>query len=175
MAREARKTTDDCSELCDCIVDRNEVRERILHAAEGRGRLHEAAERHGTGEVLRRRHDEWHDDGQLAVAVDIEVQELRPAHELPVILDDFRKALREADRFRLLAAVEGNALAVLAHAHHVETEIRLVALLVKVEPDELAADEVDADRAEHRVEQREPEHIAVDDELVAAKRHDEGA
>ena len=59
----------------------------------------------------------------------------------------------------MLAAVEGNALAVLAHAHHVETEVGFVALLVEVESDELAADEVDANRAEHRVEQREPEHV----------------
>ena len=81
---------------------------------------------------------------------------------------------RQSDGLRLLAAVEGDALTVLAHTHHVETEIGFVALLIEVESDEFAADEVDADRAEHRVEQREPEHVAVDDELMAADRHGEG-
>ena len=151
MGREARETVDDCGELCNRIVDRDEVRQRILHTAEGRRRLHEAAERHGAGEVLRRRHDEWHDDGQLAVAVDVEVQDLRLSHELPVIFDDLREALGKADGLRLLTAIEGDALAVLAHTHHVETEIGFVALLIEVESDEFAADEVDANRAEHRV------------------------
>ena len=58
-----------------------------------------------------------------------------------------REPLLEADAFGILAAIKRHALAVLAHAHHIETEICLVALLVEIQPNQTTSDEMRADRA----------------------------
>ena len=69
--------------------------------------------------------------------------------------------------------IECDALAVLAHAHHAETEIRLIALLIEVQSDKLSSDKMDKDTANACVEERQPEHIAVDSECFASNRNGE--
>ena len=54
---------------------------------------------------------------------------------------------------RCLAAVERDALGVLAHAHQREAEVGLVALLLEVERDQPPADEVGEERADDGIDQ----------------------
>ena len=72
------------------------------------------------------------------------------------------EASAKAAQLVLLAAVQRYALAVLAEAHQIETEIRLVSLLVEVQRDERLADLVREPGADDRVDDRHPDHIAVD-------------
>ena len=85
VLRERRETADDRRELRDGVIRLDEIRQRILHAAERADRLHEAAERHLAAEITRRREHKRHDDRELCIAIDVEIQELRLAHELPVV------------------------------------------------------------------------------------------
>ena len=76
--------------------------------------------------------------------------------------------LLEADGLRLFATIKCDALAVFADAHHAETEVRFIALLVKVEPDELSPDKMGKAGTKPGVDEREPEHVAVNYKLCAA-------
>ena len=171
MRGEAAQSTHDSRILGNRAVRLDEVGKRILHLAKGRDRLHESAQGHLAAEVARRRHDERHDDRELRVTVDVEVQDLRLTHEFTEVADDAREALKKTAHLLRFTAVEGDALAVFAHAHHAEAEVRFEALLLEVQPDELPADAVCADRAQDGVDEREPQHVAVDVELPAADRN----
>ena len=174
MAAEGTQTANDRRQLGDAVIGSDKVGKSILHSAEGRKGLHEAAQSDGACKILGRRHHDRHDDSQLGIAVDIEVQQLRLTHELPEIADDPAEPLPEARPLRSLPAVKGNALAVLPHPHHIEAEISLISLLVKVQADELSAHQMGSASAQDRINERKPEHIAIDDELMAPDGHREG-
>ena len=166
MRRKTRQSLDDGRQLGDGAVGVNEEGQRILHTAECRDGLHQTTEGDLACIVARRRHDERKDDGELPVAVHIEVQQLRPPHQPPVVFNDIGKALLEPLCLCHLAAIERDALTVLPHAHHAETEIRLVALLIEIQSDEFSPNQMDEDAANARIEEGQPEHIAVDGECL---------
>ena len=145
MAGKGRESADNRSQLRDSIVGLNEIGQRILYAAESRYRLHEAAQCHRPGKIPRSRQHQRNDDGQLRIAIDVKIEQLRLAHELPIVFDDPGKPLLKTDGLRLLPAIKRNAFTVFANAHHIKTEIRFKPLLVKVEADELPSDEMRTD------------------------------
>ena len=168
VLRKARKSLDHGGELSNGAVRIDKEGERILHAPKRRHRLHETAERHFAGVIARCRHDDRENDRELTIAVDVEVQELCPAHQSPIVLYNVCKTLLEPNCLRHFTAIKCDALAVFAHAHHAETKICLVTLLIEVEPNEPTPDDVNKVCSNPRIEQRQPEHIAVDGERTAA-------
>ncbi len=88
------------------------------------------------------------DDGELRVERLEPVELLSLAHELPPVADHRGEALPQPAELFVLAAVERHAFAVLAQAHEREAEVGFHALLVEVQPDELAADVVRQQRAD---------------------------
>ena len=81
------------------------------------------------------------------------------AHQLPTTL---REPLREIALLLRLAAVERDALHVLAQAHERVAEIRLHPLLAEVQRDQRAADQMRERRADGGVDDRDPDHVAGD-------------
>lgn len=160
MVGKAGKTVGDSHQLSDAVIGVDEVAEGILYPAEGADSLHETAQLHGTAEIFRCAHDDRYDDGQLSVAVGVEVQQLRLSHEPAEVVHHQLIPLGEGEAFGGLAAVEGDALAVLPDTGHGETEISLVALLVEVQTDEALTNLVGQHCADDGVQQGEPEHIA---------------
>jgi hypothetical protein len=59
-----------------------------------------------------------------------------------------------------LSAVERDALGILAEADEAEAKVRLVSLLVEVEPHQWPSDAVGEPRADGGVEKRRPDHVA---------------
>ena len=118
----------------------DEPGQRPLHLAEGIGDLHQAAKLDRAREIARRAHNERKYDGGLAVTDGEKGQELLPLHDRPPVVHHRSETGAEAAQFIFLAVIERYALAVLAEAHQVEAEVRLVFLLVEVERDERFAD-----------------------------------
>src|SRR4030095_7914488 len=99
----------------------------------------------------------------LAIADGEKGQELLPLHDLPPVVHHRCKTGTEAAQFIFLAVIERHALAVLAEAHEVEAEVRLVFLLVEVERNERLADPVGEPSPYDRIADGHPNHITVDD------------
>ena len=140
------------------VVD--EERERALHLAEGRRRLGHHAERNGAGKEPRRRHEIGEDDRELGIARLVEGELRLGEQHAPAVVEHVGEARVECLGLVLLAAIEGDALGILAHAHQREAEIRLEALLLEVERDQATADQVGQQRAAERIDQADPRHVA---------------
>ena len=63
--------------------------------------------------------------------------------------DDTRKAQKQPVTLGLLASEQGNLLGVLAHAHEIEAKISLISLLLEIQRDQGAADEMRESGSEH--------------------------
>jgi hypothetical protein len=109
-----------------------------------------------------------------------------PAHDVPPVVDDVDEALAQPADLVALAAVDGDALTVLAYPDQREAEISLEPLLVETEVDEGAPHEVGEPGAGDGVEQRDPDHVSRDGPVPATgveferarqapQNHDEGA
>ena len=132
--------------------------------------LHQPAELNGVGEVGRADDDVGEDDRDLRVARGQEGELLRAGHDPQPVADDGREALAEALAFGGFAPQQRDLLGVLAHAHEVEAEVGLIALLEEIQRDQRPADEMGEQRADHRIDQRGPDQIARDIPSSAEER-----
>ena len=73
-----------------------------------------------------------------------------------------------------LAAIERDAFRVLADAHHAVAEVGVVALQREIDAHQRPADQVGGQRADQRIEERRPHHVAGDGD-AAEDRQDEAA
>ena len=127
------------------------------------------------GIVARCRHDEREDDGKLTVPIDIKIQQLRSPHQPPIIFDDVCKTLLKPYGLCHFTMVKGDIFTVFASAHHAESKICLIALLVEVEFDQFAANTVGKVCSKSGVEQGQPKHIAIDGKFCRADGNCENA
>jgi len=144
------------------VVVVDEPAERLLHLAEGRDDLHQVAELDRAAEILLRPDDERKDHRRLA-------EERGEGHQVLLLLDEQQVVAQhvaetqvELAALDLLAMVERDGFAVLAHAHQVVPEVGLEALLPEVQPDQRTADEMGDHGAHDGVPQRQPDHRADD-------------
>lgn len=144
----------------DAVVVVDEPAERILHASEGRIDLHQLTELDGAAEEARRLHDEGEDHRGLPKGGREGNQVLLLADQLQVVLQHRGEAQLELAVFDLFAAVERNGLAVFANPHQMVPEVGFVALLLEVQADQRAPDEVRDHGTGCAVGQRNPDHRA---------------
>ncbi len=81
-------------------------------------------------------------------------------HDREPIGDHVAEAVHQAPLLGRLAVEQRDLLGILAHAHEVEAEVRLVALLIEVEPDQRPPDQMRDHGAHRRVDHRRPHQIA---------------
>ena len=139
---EAGQPLDHRAPFGQLAVDVDEDRQRVLHAAEGIGGLHQAAELDRAGEIGRADHDEGKHDRGLRIAGGEEGELLLPRHDRQPVGDHVAEAHQQPVAFGALAVEQGDLLGVLAHAHQVEAEIGFVALLLEIERDQRPADQM---------------------------------
>ena len=123
-------------------IDVDEERQRRLHAVEGGGGLHQAAELHRAGEIGRADHDIGKHHRGLRIARGEERQPLGAGHDLQPVADHAAEAFEQALGLRRLAVEQRDLLGILAHAHQIEPEVGLEALLLEIEPDQRPADQM---------------------------------
>ncbi|OIQ72859.1 hypothetical protein GALL_455100 [mine drainage metagenome] len=140
----------------------DEPRQCALHLAEGLCRLGQSTELDLPGEIARSSHQNGEDDGELAVERAVPGEQLLPLHDAPPVAPDVGEAVAVAGEFAPLAAIEGDAFVMLASARQAEAEIRLVTLLVEVEPDQRLAHPVREHAAQAGIKDRHPHHVAGD-------------
>ncbi len=138
-----------------------------MHAGEGLCRLHQAAQCDLAAEIARQRDDQRHDgreigqrageQGQVALAAGLDVPGGAQVEE------------RAAQPFALvvLAAHQGDAFGVLARARQAGPEVGLPALADIAGVDEATAEEIGEQRADQRIGDRGPDHVARQVELEA--------
>ena len=90
------ETGDDGAPVRQRAVDRDEERQRLLHAAEGGCRLRHAAELDLVGEIGRRHQDVGKDHGGLRIARGERGQPLGPAHDAVPVFDHVVETLPTA-------------------------------------------------------------------------------
>ena len=152
-------------------IDVDEERQRGLHAVEGGRGLHQRRRAGWAGEIGRAHHDEGKDDRGLAVAGGEEGELLVARHDLEPVADHAAEAVHQPAASRRASPLQQrDLLGILAHAHQVEAEIRLVALLVEVERDQRPADQMGEQRADDRIDERRPDQIARDVPVDAEER-----
>ena len=151
----------------EAAIDADEHRKRALHLPEGVGGLHQPAELDGVGEIGRARHDKGEHHRGLRIAGGEEGELLLPRHDRHPVGDDIAEAQQQAVMLRLLAVEQGDLLGILAHPHQIEAEVGLVALLLEIQRDQRAADQMRERGADDGVDQRRPQQIAGNIELDA--------
>ena len=93
---------------------------------------------------------------------------------LEIVVEGSEPAERDAALLRF-AAIERDALGLLAKTHETEAEIRLDRLLPVVEADQRPADQVRDHRSDAGVQHGHPEHVARDRDLETADRQRDAA
>jgi hypothetical protein len=127
---------------------------------EGRGDLHQAAERHGAKEIDWAHHQEGEDDGDLGIAGGEEGESLGALHDAVPIAHHVGEAVTQALLLGLFAGEQRDLLGVLPEANQREAEICLVALLIEIELHQRPADEMRHPGADDGIDQRRPNEIA---------------
>ena len=117
------------------------------------------AELNGLVEIPRRRYDKRKDDRQLGIPGGEPSQLLAAIDDAPPIRDDPREAGLEGLEFTRLAAVEGDVFGVLAQPDHAEAKIRLVALLIEIEPDQGITDPACDERTRDGIDESREHHV----------------
>jgi len=175
-ALEPREALDDRLVFGDRGVTADDERQRFLHLAKGRDNLHQPAQLDTLGEIFRRGDEERKYKRDLLVAGGEPGEPLAAADDVPPIGDDAAEAAVEDAIFMRLAAVERDALGVLAQPHQAEAEIGLEALLVEHQPGERLADPMREPGADRGVDERREHQVSRDVEAVAApERHRQSA
>ena len=122
--------------------------------------LHQAAELDGPREIARRGDDERENDRDLIVAGAKPGQTFLALHDRPPVAHDVGEARSQTAYFVGFAGVQRDPFGILPKPHERKTEIGLEFLLVKIEPDQRPADEVDQPSADDGIDERDPHHVA---------------
>src|ERR1700733_14750785 len=122
--------------------------------------MHKTAEQHLAPEVARGHNNEWENDRCLSVSGGQPGEPLLLAHDTPPVTYDVVETFAEGTELVGLTVVERHALSVLTKTDEVETEVGLVALLVKVQPDQGAPDPIGKPGTREGIEERGPHKIA---------------
>ncbi len=153
------QTLDGGAPVGNAGVRADEPGHRALHLTEGLRRLRQAAELNLPGKVTRRGHQDGEDDGELAIKRAVPGEQLLPLHDAPPVAPHIGKAVAVSGQFALLAVVERNAFVVFAGTRQTEAEIRLVALLVEVEPNQRLAHPMRQHAAHPGIQNGDPHHV----------------
>ena len=140
------------------VVVVDEPGQRVLHAPEGRGDLHQFAELDRAAEEAWRCHYEREHHRGLAKAVGEPGQALLRGEQAQVVADHLAEAPVELVALHRFALVQGDGLAVFAHPHHVVAKVGFHALLLEVQRNQRAADVMGEHAADHAVQHRHPDH-----------------
>ena len=145
--------------------------ERPLHAREGLGGLHQAAELDLSAQVARQRHDQRHDRREVGQRTGEQREVALPARL--AVPGGAQLEQRAAQPLALvaLAAQQRDALGVLARAVEARAEICLAALAHVARLDQPAAERIGQDRSDKRVRDRGPNHVARHVEVHAEDVH----
>src|SRR5262249_20237174 len=144
-------------------------RKRALHAAEGRGRLHQAAELDGPGEIGGADNNKRKNRGHLTVPCGQEGELLLPRHDGEPVSNNIAEPDQEAVPFGALAVEQGDLFGIFAHAHKIESKIGFVTLLLEIKGGEGATDQVCQDSSDDGVNERGPEQVPGDHQGRAEK------
>src|SRR5207244_12543288 len=96
-------------------------------------------------------------------------------HDRPPVTHNVTEARSQMAHFIGFTAVQGNAFGVLADAHERKTEVGFEFLLMKIESDQVPADDVSEPCAHQCIGEREPHHIPGNTEGVPADADGESA
>ena len=130
--------------------------------------MHQLAQLNRTAEKPRCRHQERENDRRLTKKAGEPDQVFLFFDQLQVVGQHTGKASVQVFAFHLLAFVQCNRFAVFTHPNHVVTKVRLKALLLKIQFDLRATNEVRDQTAKGAVQQGHPHHEARN--VVAATR-----
>src|SRR5262249_46736597 len=140
-------------------VRADDKRQRFLNLAEGRGDLHQAAELDRLAEIARGGDQIREDDRELIIAIGEPTKPFPASDNPPPIHDDTGKTRLKRVELPGLATVKGDILCVFAQPDHAKAEIRFVALLVEIEPDQRLSDPSREHSTDDSVDQRRKDHI----------------
>ena len=158
----------DCRPFDEAAVGVGKPAEAVLDAGKRCAGLHHVAEGHGFGEV----HGQGGEDGDEDADADIGrpksfLAEFAVGQPSPVVADA-EVALFQTACFGFAAVVEGDLFGVVAHAQEGGAVVGFAVLAVDVEVFEFAADKMGDDGAEDRINQCNPNKIAVNGNAVSA-------
>src|SRR5260370_18073019 len=120
----------------------DEKGQRVLHLTESGGSLGHHAEGDCAREEPWRRYDIGEDDRKLSIAALIERKLCLCEQDTPAVVEDVGEPGIQRIDLALLATIERDALGVLAHTYQPEAKIRFKALLLEVERNQPATDEI---------------------------------
>ena len=147
----------------------------VLHARERLVGLHVGAVGRLAEEEGRRQQQVGEHHGELPEEAREPVELLLPVDHAVDVGEHARVALVQLRTLGRLAAEQRDLLAVLADARHAEAEVRLVALLVVLQPDQRLADPMGDQRACQSIDYSEVDEITGNVEAHPEARHRKGA
>src|ERR1041384_2227175 len=136
LTAELGQTVHRCTPHCEDVVVADEPGERVVDLPEGVGDLHQDTKRNCPGEVTRSSDQQREEIGKLTDE-ELEGQELAVTQDeaFDIVVDRLEAVERDA-AFLRFAAIERDALGLLAQTHQTEAEVCLDALRPIIEADE---------------------------------------
>ena len=159
---EADQPVDARRPLGDAGVGVDKPTERGLDLAEGEGGLGQPAQGDRARKEPRRRHEDGKDGRRLAVPRREEGQAALGLHQSPPGPPDVAEGDAQLLLLVRLAAIERDALGVLADADHAKPEVGIGALQIEVDADQAPTDEVGGDGSRRGIDDGHPYHVARD-------------
>ena len=158
---EAVETRDHRPPFRHRAIGRDEERQRVLHAAEGRCGLHHAAELDLVGEIGRRHQHVGKDHRGLRIARGERRQPLGAAHDAEPVLDHAAEARQQPRRARRVRRATARSVRNFpATRTRLKRKSASYRCCWKFEADQRPADQMRQAGAEHRIDQRAPDQIA---------------
>src|SRR5258708_29843073 len=121
-------------------VRADEPGQRSLHVPECAGNLHQSAQLDGPRKIAVSGDEERKNDGRLVVTDGESIQDFLALHDQPPVVHDAAKPCAEAAKLVRLSAIKRDAFGILAKSYQSKPEVRLEALLIETQPDQLLAD-----------------------------------
>ena len=134
--------------------------QRGLHLVEGADHHHQPAQRQRTAEIAGRGDQRRHDDGEPAIARSDPGQPRHGTGQFAHGGDDAVDVALELTALVALAVIERDALGTFADADEREAQFRFARIELGVEADQRQADAPGQQRADQRVDDRAPDHVA---------------
>ena len=144
------------------IVD--EPAERLLNLCEGADRHQQSAEGQVSGKISGSRDDDRRDDREPSITRRHPGEPRRRADEPPHDVEESIEFDVQTVALLRLAAIDGDAVAILVHPNEREADVGFARVTFGVEVDERLTHAPARERGETGVEKRGPHHIAGNDE-----------
>ena len=132
-----------------------------MHNAKRRKGLHQITQRDLFSEIEWRRQNDRENYCRLVKAQREEAENFLALHQCIEVIDHLQEALAQIATFFRGPLIQRDRFGIFAHTYQRKTEIRFIALLVEVQPNQRATDPEGNDRAKHGICQRGPHHVTL--------------